>query len=115
MLAPPPTGNPGSAPSISFVQVIQSIYCMSVITTFGVIFKMACQNAFVLQEMATREMSKSSMRMTYSGIGSRDDTDSGYQVRRTEDVFHQQVNERVMNGIFSSKHFLVWCLRCEYV
>ena len=72
-------------------------------------------NAFVLQEMATREMSKSSMRMTYSRIGSRDDTDSGYQVRRTEDVFHQQVNERVMNGIFSSKHFLVWCLRCEYV
>ena len=61
------------------------------------------------QEMATREMSKSSMRMTYTGMGTRDETDSGYQVRRTEDVFHQQVNERVMNGIFSSKHFLVWC------
>ena len=67
---------------------------MSVISTFGVIFKIACQNAFVLQEMATREMSKSSMRMTYSGIGSRDDTDSGYQVRRTEDVYLPLITSR---------------------
>ncbi len=43
--------------------------------------------------MATREMSKSLVRTTYSGRGGRDDTDFGYQVRSAEDVFHQQVND----------------------
>ena len=62
--------------------------------------------------MATREMSKSMIRTTYSGIGSRDDTDSGYQVRRSEDVFHQQVNDSVMNGIFSS--FGSYCVMSPY-
>ena len=52
--------------------------------------------------MASREMSKSMMRTTYSGIGTRDETDSGYQVRSSEDVFHQQVKHSVMNGILNS-------------